>query len=581
MPTTNPVPSTDPSDLLFNAGKLDEVVNGASASYTDRLGVSRRSLSGIDAAADNVLNAIGYSVPVAYASGISLTLTSQTVDYNGVVYAPKSSALPFTTSSWGVDSAKFRAVQVTDADLITYTPAGTGAVATTVQKKLRETVSVKDFGAVGDGVTDDTAAIKAAIASLGAKGGEVCFPAGTYKFTSKITINTPVRLVGAGRGINGTNYSTRLVKTGSFLGIEFLQGAAYGGLFDLTVDRSGSDASDGVYVASGRIDAQRVSIYNQGRYGLNVYDANCSSFHAIEIASCGSDGLYLDGNPAAPDDNGMLFTGLDIRVCGGNGINIIKGFSNTFIAPSLQGNAGYGIKINDDNNLFFGVYSEANTLGYLNFGANADRNHLQFGIVSDTITVSNPTGSNTWTIPGDSVSTMNLGSLLLQSSLKIGNPASGAAGYLLLQDTGTTYSLTLEGTGASLTMPIKSAGGGVLTLDVDAITTGSLQTPSLQNSWTDFGGSRLPARYYKDKFGTVIFQGSIKNANPISGGESMLFQLPAGYRPAGRVRLPVMTLNGTTPTFGNITIDSDGYVYANSGGNTEFALDGVLFRTAV
>ena len=49
---------------------------------------------------------------------------------------------------------------------VTYLPAGTGAVITTVQAKLRQTVSVIDFGAVGDGVTNDAAAIQAAIAAL-------------------------------------------------------------------------------------------------------------------------------------------------------------------------------------------------------------------------------------------------------------------------------------------------------------------------------------------------------------------------------------------------------------------------------
>ena len=62
------------------------------------------------------------------------------------------------------------------SDLVGHIAAGAGAVATTVQAKLRETVSVKDFGAVGDGATDDTAAIQAATSAADG----VFYPSGTY-----------------------------------------------------------------------------------------------------------------------------------------------------------------------------------------------------------------------------------------------------------------------------------------------------------------------------------------------------------------------------------------------------------------
>jgi hypothetical protein len=82
---------------------------------------------------------------------------------------------------------------ISSAD-VTYIAAGTGAVQTTVQSKLRETVSVKDFGAVGDGATDDTVAIKAALQS---GNSYIYFPEGEYLVTTiYVTGLTNVALIG-------------------------------------------------------------------------------------------------------------------------------------------------------------------------------------------------------------------------------------------------------------------------------------------------------------------------------------------------------------------------------------------------
>lgn len=64
---------------------------------------------------------------------------------------------------------------------VSFTQSGTGASARTVQSKLTEAVSVKDFGAVGDGFTNDTNAFAAASAHVMAQGGGKLFiPPGVY-----------------------------------------------------------------------------------------------------------------------------------------------------------------------------------------------------------------------------------------------------------------------------------------------------------------------------------------------------------------------------------------------------------------
>lgn len=88
----------------------------------------------------------------------------------------------------------------TGSSLIGYTNSGTGATTRTVQARLRDFTSVKDFGAVGDGNTDDTNAIQAAMDAVNARpyGGTIYFPPGQYKITSTIELRQNVNVVGAG-----------------------------------------------------------------------------------------------------------------------------------------------------------------------------------------------------------------------------------------------------------------------------------------------------------------------------------------------------------------------------------------------
>jgi hypothetical protein len=75
-----------------------------------------------------------------------------------------------------------------------FTQSGTGAIQRTVENKLKDTVSVKDFGAVGDGATNDRAAIQAAynyVANAG--GGTISWPKASYIVNGTIYFGSNTR----------------------------------------------------------------------------------------------------------------------------------------------------------------------------------------------------------------------------------------------------------------------------------------------------------------------------------------------------------------------------------------------------
>jgi hypothetical protein len=107
---------------------------------------------------------------------------------------------------------------------VTYTQGASGSVQTTVQAKLQESVSVKDFGAVGDGVADDINAIQNAIIhAVNSNNFQVFFPAGTYLISSGIPLVKRVKLFGLNPDttIIKCNGSTSTIYTATLSGSTF------------------------------------------------------------------------------------------------------------------------------------------------------------------------------------------------------------------------------------------------------------------------------------------------------------------------------------------------------------------------
>ncbi len=100
----------------------------------------------------------------------------------------------------------------TDPTWSGFLQSGTGATARTWNSKSSDFINAKDFGATGNGTTDDASAINAALAAaLAGNIGTVYLTAGTYRVGSFIVMKAGVRLLGDGLATvtqaNGANLS--------------------------------------------------------------------------------------------------------------------------------------------------------------------------------------------------------------------------------------------------------------------------------------------------------------------------------------------------------------------------------------
>jgi hypothetical protein len=122
---------------------------------------------------------------------------------------------------------------------INFLQAGTGAVTRTALSKMREIVSVTDFGAVGDGVTNDSVAFQNAINSIAnAQSGIINVPQGTFYIGTSLNLASNLQIIGAGKGVTTLKGAPRIAPNGNTSSSNILTGTSVTNvvLKDMTFD---------------------------------------------------------------------------------------------------------------------------------------------------------------------------------------------------------------------------------------------------------------------------------------------------------------------------------------------------------
>jgi hypothetical protein len=304
-----------------------------------------------------------------------------TLTYRGILKTSAGSTIqdldPINTGVMGQLSAS------TGSSIVGFLQTGTGATARTAQDKLREVVSITDFGAT-TGATDNKTAIEAAVTSAMANGRSVYIPPGVFKF-SQINLGTnsadvAQRLVISGPGTLRTTYSgyaitstgvfndliidgvrflgvegsgTKLFNGDNFLRLMLLPGCQFSNL-DWVVHATG-------YLQSLRMIGCIVRIGTPGGAVVKApmaYDCNISQ-NVMEYVW---DGVVIDGPGVA--SNRCKIAENTIEGIGGRAI-VLAGCLGTAVCDNyMEDNTGGDIYLNAGTDAHLGVRIQGNKIEF-------------------------------------------------------------------------------------------------------------------------------------------------------------------------------------------------------------------------
>lgn len=230
-------------------------------------------------------------------------------------------------------------------------PLISGGATQSLESILLERVSVKRFGAVGDGTHDDTAAIQAAITWAIAHGARLHVPRGRYKVTATLTADMSAntgdsgnRFWMEGEGQSNTilaptsavtSACLNIIGGGTGAGMQAWSGISGIGFEGTSINIGAAVAGENL--AYFRMDAIRIYLFQRGCY---FQDTLTSLFEGVNIRYCKYGFLgerKAGGDAYGSDPNALTFINCTFGLCQVYGVLLIQGAGNSFVGCTFEG----------------------------------------------------------------------------------------------------------------------------------------------------------------------------------------------------------------------------------------------------
>lgn len=210
--------------------------------------------------------------------------------------------------------ARGRLVQSSTGSRVNFSAGRKDVFIGEVAPLLPSTISVGLFGAKGDGLTDDTAAIQACIDHVRTLdgGGTICFPPGEFLVSASLDLSTPTSVFTQQIMLEGAGpYVTKISPTVAGLVVVDMIGANYAQLRNLSIESGRVVSQCGILLAR----SATANNCNKNQFHNVLVNGNYSLASVVSIAAESTTwfGCRLENNHG-PANHRMLWTGTTNQV---------------------------------------------------------------------------------------------------------------------------------------------------------------------------------------------------------------------------------------------------------------------------